>query len=187
MLKNLAFAATVFAQVATITYLYAQPAWTMAHGEVITLKTKPVDPYDMFRGEYAQLSYEFEKPTPKSLNLQPNQTVYAVLTKNPRSEDNWRVTHYSTTMPQVGSGEVVLRGRADGRWSPIYFDNSSSGPDINFGIEKLYLPEGVSRNLQTAGRTLKVEVAVSTAGQALIKRVFDGDKLIYDGTRTLGL
>lgn len=187
MLKNLTFAAVVFAQVATITYLYAEPAWTLSHAKVITLRTKPVDPYDMFRGEYAQLSYEFEKPAPRSMHLQPDQAVYAVLSKGPKNKKNsWQITKYSTTAPKSESGQVVLRGHADSTYSSRYYDDSSTGRNVNFGIERLYLPEGQSRDLQFHGQPLNVEVAVGTSGQALIKRVFEGDKLVYDGTGTLG-
>ncbi len=184
MLKNLAFAAAVFAQVATITYLYAEPAWTMTHGDVLTLQTKPVDPYDMFRGEYAQLGYDFEQPAPAHLHLQPDQVVYAVLSK---TKSNWKLVNYSTTKPIPAAGQIVLRGHADSPWSAASRGSSFGDHGVNFGIERLYLPEGQSRDLQFRGKSLKVEVAVNTAGQALIKRVFDGDKLIYDGTKvTLG-
>jgi uncharacterized membrane-anchored protein len=63
-----------------------KPFYTLLTGEEIILKTKPVDPSDLFRGDYVSLSYEAEEipiqlVDQKVLKENNNVTVYVLLKK----------------------------------------------------------------------------------------------------------
>ena len=77
-------------------------------GQQVILDTMPVDPRDILRGDYVDLSYEIgrgEKAVAFAQTLSASQPVYALLTLG---EDN-RVKDYafSTTEPKSG---VYIRG-----------------------------------------------------------------------------
>lgn len=217
MKRQLGFLGVAIAQLATISFLYAEPAWTMMHSPVITLKTLPVDPYDMFRGEYAQLKYEMND-APYQLSYQPDKPVYVTLSRNKdkhkafiakngdtwqqrneftrdntgasdtntsKWQDNdWRVVNFSHEKPEASSDEVVIQGRNAASWWDYRLSGSSG---LVFGIERFYMQEGKSRELENRGGQLQVEVAVNPKGKAIIKRVLDGKQVLYDGTKMFSL
>lgn len=136
-------------------------------GETIRLKVIPVDPRDMFRGDYVVLGYEFS-------NLHENevtgleksggyywdhagQPVYVLLEKD-ADDDVWRPQEISANRPSTGT---YLRGQIDrlGR--------------VDCGIGAYFVQEGEGRQIEQAIRedqNAVAEVAVWN-GQAKLKRV----------------
>lgn len=56
---------------------------TLDQGTVYRFQTKPVDPYDAFRGRYVRLGFEVDTVSkPESETFAPGQKVYAVLGRN---------------------------------------------------------------------------------------------------------
>lgn len=179
--KNIAFLSVAVAQLLTISYLFAAPAWTMNHGQVVTLKTQPVDPFDLFRGEYANLSYDVGK-APSTLESAPGRSVYTLLSRQKGNDGVWTANNYSFKPIVAGPGQVVMVGKMSYGWE----GNNNGGARVRYGIERLYMKEGTSRQLERRGGKLDVEVVIAASGQPLIKRVLEGKKVLYDGTRTLG-
>jgi uncharacterized membrane-anchored protein len=50
----------------------------LARGTVVTLRTVPVDPIDLFRGRYVRLGYEISR-LPVDQGTAPGDTVYVAL------------------------------------------------------------------------------------------------------------
>ncbi len=80
-------------------------------GKKLLLRIEPVDPRDIFRGDYVRLRYEIS-----SLNLgemgieesfQPRERVYVHLEQNP--DGTYRATSVSREPP---SGKIFIQGRA---------------------------------------------------------------------------
>ncbi len=158
----------------------------MVYGRVTLLKTGreiiaeviPVDPRDLFRGDYVILGYSFTAQPDLDLPLgsKTGDVVYATLH---RQEGNkWLTTGVATTYPaQTAADDIVLKGR-------VAYAYPSPKPGIlqgrlRFGIESYFVPEGTGLDLEKQVREHKIEavLAVGPDGEAGIKA------LIVDGQR----
>ena len=102
----------------------------LSSGYPIHVRTAPVDPRDLLRGQYLDLAYEFsrvERLADTGLPPKAGDEVWFVL----RSEGEYHVPQaaYSRRPEGLGAGRVAVVGRADG-WRILY------------GIEQYYVPEG---------------------------------------------
>jgi hypothetical protein len=132
-------------------------------GQTVLLRVQPVDPRDMFRGDYVTLGYEFSRlppggirglPKPESPSFR-NQPVYVSLVAEPDGV-HYRAGAWSTTPPLNGlylRGTVVGSNRAE------------------FGIETYFVQEGRGHDYEDAirNRRLSAEVTVAPDGQAAVR------------------
>lgn len=146
----------------------------IAHGREITLNVIPVDPRDVFRGEYVVLGYDISQlksgigaAAPLD-SLDRGQTIYATLQQG--ADGVWAGKGLSLTYPTgIGANEVVLKGLVRNRFV------SAGGRDetvsVRYGIESYFVPEGTGRLLEQMVRDEAVEtiVAVGADGTAAIK------------------
>jgi uncharacterized membrane-anchored protein len=90
----------------------------LASGTKILLKSQPVDPRDLFRGDYVRLSYDISSidvsQLPTGENFQRNDTVYVTLGRT--AEGTWQALAVSRTQPQ---GVIFIAGRAQGAPHPV--------------------------------------------------------------------
>ena len=137
----------------TMTVLRIAPLVT---GETILLRVIPVDPRDLFRGDYVILGYDFSRPGAGfETAAGAGQTVYVQL--EPEADGrHWRMAGISTSRP---SGGKFLRGQGTGR------------NGVECGIESYYVQEGTGRQYEQAIRNqqLSAEVAVTADGQAALQ------------------
>lgn len=136
-------------------------------GAVVLLKTRPVDPRDLLRGDYVILNYDissiprdkFQPPLTNALTY--NERVFVVLEQNGEFHE---AAFASLNPPQPGTGQVVVAATVD--WS----QRSDEGANVplRYGLERFYVQEGTGN---PAGE-LTVEAVVPASGQALIKQVF---------------
>ena len=156
-----------------ILVLSLQTAWILgtsvvqergfAVGQVVMLETQPVDPRDLLRGEYLILSYKISDVplsafTPARTNgPAPGTTVYVALE---RRGDFHQIARASTQPIAAGTGEVVIRGRAQSWWN-------DRNVHLEYGLERYYVREG---NGNPRGK-ITVRAAVPASGRAQIKEV----------------
>ncbi len=143
--------------------IWAYHDYQLKHGEEIVLKTVPVDPRDILRGDYVVLRYEISTARRGGADapyyFRPNQVVYVAL------EDEggeWRVAGAGFEPPGEG---LYLRGRI-----------RSATPDqlqIDYGIESFFVPEGEGKKYEEARNRdrLWAVVSVSPHGNAYLKRL----------------
>lgn len=135
-------------------------------GETIRLKVMPVDPRDMFRGDYSILGYDFTNLGSRKINGLDNadrsywddvgRDVYIKLVKSEGS-DVWTTQEITTIKPSSGT----------------YLHGVINGWRVDCGIEAYYVQEGRGRAIDEAvrgGRTVEAEVAV-WQGKAKLKQV----------------
>ncbi len=126
----------------------------LVNGEAITVPVEPVDPRDLFRGDYVILSYAFSRASAVDGAFSPaeGQTVYAVLT---RDGNHWRAERFTYQKPTEG---VFLRGKV------------LSGGRVEYGIESYFVQEGTGRKYEDAvrSRTLIAELRVTRDGTAAL-------------------
>jgi uncharacterized membrane-anchored protein len=133
------------------------------YGETILVRVVPVDPRDLFRGDYVILSYDFNRVPPGGIEGLPapawkndrewqGSTVYVTLVPEPDGK-HWRADTFSVHRP---AGGKYLRGQLTGHGR------------IEYGIESYYVQEGKGRAYEQAirNRRLSAEIAVTADGQA---------------------
>ncbi len=166
----------------------------LASPTVIRLKTEPVDPWDVFRGEYVWLGYDISSVDtalldPAVSEVRAGQLLFVTVKQG---EDGfWHATRVVPQRPAPASGEVVLQGHSTFWWTreretPGIVPRPVAGSraiGVAYGLEAFYVPQGESERLQPRSaqrESLVVEAAVSRSGRAAIKRVLlDGKEVKF--------
>lgn len=147
--------------------------FTLRTGREVVLQTMPVDPRDLFRGDYVILSYPagtLDLATLPNDLQQPayGQTVYVVLaTEGPHAAPKAVYAARPSQEPVFLKGQIK---RIDGRRLRV-----------EYGIESFFVPEGKGRPLERAGgESLEVVAAVDRSGRAAIKSVrLNGKDVVF--------
>jgi uncharacterized membrane-anchored protein len=164
---------------------HAWPLWT---GRTITMKATPVDPRDLFRGEYVRLRTAANSlrvgtaglpgDTSNRVTVQPlsdgleepgrGTVVYVQL--EPSSTGDYLPVSISTTrVPD----KVNLRGR-------VRYAATGGYLDVDYGLDAFYVQEGTGPLVESAlrqGRNVQIEAAIASSGQARVRG------LMVDGVR----
>jgi uncharacterized membrane-anchored protein len=154
---------------------HAWPLWT---GEAILLRARPVDPRDLFRGEFVRLD------TPAS-------RVFVVTDGRTAPADYVPVRRLGDREPR--RGEVIyvqlVRGEETGEHEPVSISGaivdgavnlrgrvrraSSDGTvHVDYGLDAFYMQEGTAKPVERAlldGRLVQMQVAVASSGRARIR------------------
>ncbi len=150
--------------IGVIAALWAKNEYQVRNAQEVILKTVPVDPRDLFRGDYVRLRYEISRLdldslSPGNTDFKQNGLIFVSLKEE---GDVWRAENASSQKPQKG---IFLKGRI--RWI------SNRQADVEYGIESYFVPEGKGLELEekAAKGELKVVVSVSSSGKAILKGV----------------
>ena len=171
-------------QTGVIGYMVESRASILRNGETVRLKTQPVDPRDLLRGDYVILSYPISTLSREIVTGEvPKASGRLVMTVRlkPGADGIFTATEasFGTLAPEEGS--VLMK--------TLPFDYYSAGdgvpPDtlfVRYGIERYYVPEGEGRVLEEArnAEELEVEARVSAAGTPQIARLFLRGEPVYD-------
>jgi len=150
--------------------------FTLRTGEEILLKTQPVDPRDLFRGDYVILSYDIsaistDKLTYQGFNFEEGDKVYVLL--NIDNQKIGTLANIDKKRPQKG---IFIEGKVKS-----VFNNRLN---IEYGIESYFVPEGKGREIErNLGKiyTIYTKAAVDNFGNAIIRSlVLDGKDINLD-------
>jgi uncharacterized membrane-anchored protein len=177
MRKTLLIIAIAF-QILVLAFMAAKREYIAATGTVVFLRTAPIDPRDLFRGDYVRLRYEasvipIAKASPDLAELVKKNTVgttvYAQLAIGEGGLAE--VTALATTPPATG---VYLKGRLAQSWR-----FGMAAPDtaaVEYGIEAYYVQQGKGLEIEkqqgtrtTMQTPLEMEVAIGGDGTAMIR------------------
>lgn len=170
-------------QTLALLYIVFDRVSLLASGREIVAEVIPVDPRDLFRGDYVTLNYTFtrtgEVPVPDGTRM--GDTLYVTL--KPGAEPNaWEIVSASDTFPKtVASGNVVLKGLAN--YVNPKTDTRPATASIRYGIESYFVPEGTGKELEELVRAKKIAtvIAVGSGGEAAIKAlVIDGKRVVEE-------
>lgn len=152
----------------------------LSNGREIKAAVVPVDPRDIFRGDYVTLGYGFTSGADIALpeGARMGDTVYALLKEQGPSD--WTLASVSAETPETpGSGEVVLKAIVDGARRGQAPGSATVGR-LRFGIERFYVPEGQGRVLekQVLEKRIVAVLAVGRDGKAALKALeADGQRI----------
>ena len=166
-------------QTAALGYMVFDRMSLLAHGREIVAEVIPVDPRDLFRGDYVILGYSFgrgEVPVPEG-TVQGDK-VYVTL--KPTAPGQWEPVAADSSYPSLvgGPDNVVLKGIVSYVGHP-----DPAGPPkaaVRYGIESYFVPEGTGRELEKKVLEKKISavLAFGNSGAVAIKAlVVDGERI----------
>lgn len=172
MKRKLWFGLAVGLQLAILLLMILTKSLVLAHGTKVLLKTLPVDPWDLFRGEYVTLNYEISQLNLKELHydgeaFKRNDRVYVALKKG---DKYWSATSVSRRRPADES--LFIKGTVR------YYNDYDSTIFVTYGIESFFVPEGQGPEIEREVVDLHAEVSVDSRGNAALSRLFIRDKEI---------
>lgn len=176
---TLAVIALVIVQTIILGMMVGQRAAILHSSDVVTLKSEPIDPRDLFRGDYVILNYgitSIELNTVKGhINWRDNDAIYVEIAP---AEDTWRAVAVYRDYPEPELGNKIIRGQIS------YIDETSNTARINYGVERYYVPEGEGRDLedQRNKQALSIDVALGSDGEAAIKGIRIDGIPVYEET-----
>lgn len=166
-------------QVLALGYMVFDRVRLVKTGKEIVLPIIPVDPRDLFKGDYVRLAYPISRPEAVSISApMPERSAwgYAVIEPDPDTARLWKIARISSSRPtDLSPGQIVIKARAPGGWR-------TTRPVLHFGLERYYVPEGTGLALEkmAADRKLAAIVAVDAAGNAAIKGLSVDGRKVYD-------
>jgi uncharacterized membrane-anchored protein len=147
--------------------------YTRQAGTEILLRTRPVDPRDLFRGDYVILRYDISEFATYGLKYQasdfdPKDKIYVLLNISPQ-----RIATLSDIDIQKPSTGVFLQGTV--------VSSSKGWLQVEYGIESYFVPEGRGKEIENNLGNIFAKLAVNSLGKALIKSlVLDGQEIELD-------
>jgi uncharacterized membrane-anchored protein len=178
----LTLAVVALAQTGVLAAMVIDRTSLLSSGRQIVLPIVPVDPRDLFRGEYVRLGYEVGRVPVRLLDgpaPRPNQAFYVVLEKS--AEGTWAPVKVSRSWPNETSPDrIVLKARSAYSWP------STAAPTAihlaRYGIESYFVPEGEGKRLEKLAleKRMAALVAVDRKGNAAIKGLIIDGQLQYE-------
>jgi uncharacterized membrane-anchored protein len=180
--SRLALIAAAALQSLVIVWMVWDRATLIRTGREIVSTVVPVDPRDLFRGDYVILGYPFSAGAEVSLpaGTLKGDVVYALLKNTGPAE--WELVSVAATHPgEVGDDQVVLKGRVAYARREAAGSNERVGR-LRYGIESYFVPEGTGRALEAHLRENRIEavLAVGRDGDVAIKGLKVDGKLVAE-------
>ena len=163
----------------------------LTNGTQMVLKALPVDPRDLFRGDYVILKYDISTIKASTIkfpkDLKVGQEIWVAMAPsktNPQAP--WHpvsvLSKYDIALKgQVIKGTLLSHKNHNGDWKKCTTSNCGS-IRISYGIKKYFLPEGTGKELEKVrnAKNLSVLVAVGDDGTAAIRGLNKNGTLLYE-------
>ena len=156
-------------------------------GTEVRLRTVPVDPRDLFRGDYVVLNYAIStvSDVKSERAIRRGDTIYVTLARDP--DGFARASAASMNRPAVNGSDVVIAGRVVstsvcGVNEAGDFDCSTGRNRLRvaYGLESYFVPQGSGKAIETTDKArIEIVAAVSASGEAAIKRLLIDGKLVH--------
>lgn len=159
-------------QIAVLVGMYWKAQLPFWFGQELHVKTLPVDPRSLFRGNYARLNYDFSRIKrthfPKNLELRVGELIYIGLKPSPqKGKSSNHLYAFDKVYLQKPDTGVFLRGRIK-TWSAVM----TGQVRIHYGIEAFFAPKEKALALEKELRDGGVAVIMVNAdGQVALKDV----------------
>ncbi|MDR2528028.1 MAG: GDYXXLXY domain-containing protein [Synergistaceae bacterium] len=138
------------------------PLAVLMFGQEIRLSTEPVDPRDLFRGDYVTLRFSIERLDESlvkdgsqnaiSANRYTNEYIpYIYVTLSPGNDGIWRAVEISAELPELPKEGLYLRARV-----------RNNTLDYGDYLKRYYVQENTGRELELAAQRGEI-VAVAKA------------------------
>jgi uncharacterized membrane-anchored protein len=154
-------------QIALLLSIVGKYQYIAASGMSVTLKTAPVDPRDLFSGDYVRLHYEISEINKQHVQQDiadglDDVPVYVVLEK--KTHPWFEAVGVYQQPPRLREGQALLRGTL------LYQDEYAGTLHIDYGLNRFYLQENTGREWEQKPFLL-VDLRVTESGDAIIERL----------------
>lgn len=157
-------------QLIALTSIAAKRELIRTNGDIVFLRTAPVDPRDLFRGDFVRLQYEIATPRQELVSAEllkkQHETVYLSLKRDQQGVGQL------TGITQDEPDGLFIKGALDMTWRR----NWSGRGLIKLGIEKYFVEQGSGLAMEKKrGRAqewqtpMEMEVALGGDGTAVIR------------------
>ena len=166
-----------------------QRAEILRNGQEVRLEVVPVDPRDLFRGDYVVLDYRIslvDLPKDAKSEFKRGQKVFVTL--RPNENGKTRAVAISSERPAASGTAIIILGTVT---APSVCPFNESGimdckagnraARVKYGLESYFVPQGEGRKIETTDKArLEVVAAVTPSGQSAIKRLLIDGQPVYD-------
>ncbi|MDL4842874.1 GDYXXLXY domain-containing protein [Aquibacillus rhizosphaerae] len=132
-------------------------------GETIKLETLPVDPQDIFYGDYVTLRYQIEEIPDAKWDAEKDpeygETIYVLLEKG--TESNYQVAKASSEKMGTTNEQVIMKAKVD------YYDSTTKVHYVDYGLGRYYIEDNTGGKFEQSGQ-MSVTVAIAPWGQKKI-------------------
>lgn len=142
-------------------------------GTEVRLSVRPIDPRDLFRGDYVILSYDISRLNTAALSgddkFDRREQVFVTLER--RDGAAWQPIAVHRDHPDPKTGQIIIAGTVN--WSSV------KELAVSYGIESYFVPEGTGRDLERKRDKASIDVlaAIAPDGRAAIKGLYVDGKL----------
>lgn len=160
--EKLMLALCICSQIGILLFLTIRSSIPLLTGDSVLLQVVPIDPRDMFRGDYFTLAYDFTRQAPNT-NLgnrngdqnSVGETVYVALIKNSDGK-HWHSGNVTYDPP---AGGKYLRGKI------------AANNRVECGTESFFVQEGRGKEYEAAATNHKLwaELSVTKTGEASVR------------------
>ncbi|OJF89935.1 GDYXXLXY domain-containing protein [Pararhizobium antarcticum] len=179
------FAAILVAvlQTAFLGYMIESRASILRNGTDVLLKTVPIDPRDLLRGDYVILAYDISSiPADKVTGGYPTEATDARMSVRLEKQPDgfWIVSEAAFADLAPKTGTIVANTQ------PFYYYPTPDAPNaaigVDYGIERYYVPEGEGLVLEEArnASALSVTARVDEEGRMQIRLIAVDGKPLYE-------
>lgn len=140
---------------------------TLRTGTEVLLKLRPVDPRDLFRGDYVILSYDIsELDKADDHGFRENETVFT------RLQLTGGIAEFAGASGTRPADGLFIAGK-------ITAVNNNRATVI-YGIESYFVPEGAGLEIERSRRDILAKIVIDSAGRGVVKAlVEDGKELTF--------
>ena len=183
MSHGLRIAVVIVLQSVALLGMIGMKQYTLSTGVPVVLKTQPIDPRSLFRGDYVRLNYAISRLVLDQIGgdkeFQRGDAVYVVLKPG---DEYWEPVSAHRGYPVAAAGQVVIKGKVQysshQRWqdpgpAPTPPPPSARSINVKYGVENYFVPEGEGRELERPkpGEIMSIRVVVDKYGNPAIKAV----------------
>ena len=179
MRKKLIIAAILF-QLAVLLFMCGQREYISLFGKAIYLRTAPVDPRDLFRGDYVTLKYEISDILPGKQKIDNYNTLkkgtalYTALKEHPGG-----LAELVYTADNKPDDMLFIKGFL--QYGINFERNNFSTISVRYGIEQYFVQQGKGIEMEKRmgvrwaddndplQQPLEIRLAISGSGKAVIK------------------
>lgn len=162
----------VLLQVLFLIFIVVRYHYALATGVPVFLQAVPVDPRDLFRGDYVTLSYEISNIRLDTIenragSMNYGNTVYVGLE---RGEKYWRATTLDKAFHPTTHSAVWLKAQV--------MSSFEGRVRLRYGIEQFFIPEGTGHLIEQERNRerVSVQIRVTDSGTALVKQLYVNDQ-----------
>lgn len=178
---GLRLAAAVVIQFLLLLGLLAFKQYTVLTGETVVLRVHPIDPRDLFRGDYVTLTYDISRLQTSQLDgddyFGRDDRIYVELVKG---DPYWEPVAIYRDHRQEHRPSVVLKGKV----SSYQFGGAYGSLRVEYGIENIFVPEDTGQAIQgltSRSGNLSVEAKVDRWGNGIARRLLlDGEPYKFE-------